>query len=645
MCGIAGYNASPAWVSKYMTEEKSFNVLEQCWLHNEHRGEDAAGYMRIDAVNNKPYVRKKGASATDLLKDQADKRILSPSLVFGAHTRHATIGDARDNVNNHPVEYGQLMVTHNGSISNHEEFKKLVPLIRRDKIGEVDSFAIPIALDTIKDPHDMNEILEVLPKLRGNLAIHAVWKNFPGVSLLARGTTSPLVVRWHPEGFFGYASEEDALHAMILETGMDPNDDEWQHHRFDEHAALIVEYGIPVLWGSYKKAGSIPGFNKLEYFVRRLFQGQQNVLVFEHDDKNAWDAHAAPTLLTENRRTNEVKLIFTSKKGFRSQNTKKELPLKSNTDPLAGLMEADRIYEHKKKPLLYAQYGDVEVIIGQHDGKIKDIYNHQKFQNITRRIISPKEPPAYEADESENFESWLLKSTTKIHSPIKERTEPKFTRKVATPVVRRLPLANNPTGAGVKILDNPQKAKTQPSSPATETKNGQGTCDTSEWPFNPDIITLDYSIGWKDLENYKMHPTSPMGFIEDLECTEHKEIRYSEHKKPEDCENAVLASIGFASCITDVSLWYTIDPSIEVVTRFKNDDVGDKISCYDADGQGCQFEPYLHRQIQIGFDSELIEQVMEILVGEICKYCEMKMFVRSLPKYMEAWTGDKKYVT
>ena len=618
-----------------MNEAKTFNVLEQCWLHNEHRGTDAAGYMRVDAVDEKPYQRKEALSATELLDVQGDDRMLSPSLVFGAHTRHATIGDANDNVNNHPVEYGQLMVTHNGTISNHQDFKKLVPLVRKSDVGEVDSYAIPIALDTIKDPHDMSAILEVLPKLRGSLAFHAVWKNFPGVSLLARGANSPLTVRWHPEGFFGYASEEDALHAMILETGMDPNDSEWRHHRFDEFAALVVEYGIPVEWGSYKKSGAPSGFNRLEYFVRRLFQGNKEILVSEHDDKNAWDATGAPTLLTENRRTGEVKLIFTSKKGFRPKHTKRSLPLKSNSDALASLMEADRIYEHKKKPLLYAQYGDVEVIVGQHDAKIKDIYNHKKFSNITRRVVRQKDVPPYEADETQKFESWVVKSTTKVHAPIKQRTVPKFSRVVAKREVQRLPIARNPISAVVKT-------KTEPSLPHTE-KTGLDICET--WPVNPDVISLDYDVSWTDLDKYAMHPTSPMGFIEDLACPEHSGLRYSVHEKPEDCELAVLASIGFASCISDVSLWYALDPSIEVVTRFKDDESGSKISCYDADGQGCQFEPYLYRQVQIGLSSDLIEQVMEILVGEMCQFCEMKMFVRRLPKYLEAWTGDKNYVT
>jgi hypothetical protein len=136
-----------------------------------------------------------------------------------------------------------------------------------------------------------------------------------------------------------------------------------------------------------------------------------------------------------------------------------------------------------------------------------------------------------------------------------------------------------------------------------------------------------------------------MGWINDNGCPEHANLAYSNHENPTECENALLASIGFASCLNDVTIWEKIDPSIEVVTRFKKNETLGKISCYDAEGYGCQLEPYLFRQVRIGMGPDMVDQVMEVLVGEQCPHCEVKMFVRKLPDYMEAWTGDKSYVS
>ncbi len=650
MCGLAGYNASPAWVKEHMTDGKQFKVLEQCWIHNEHRGTDAAGYFRVDANDDLPYVRKRGMSATEMLDVTKDQQLISPSLVFAAHTRAATQGKAEDNRNNHPVEYGQLLVTHNGTIVNDKMFKHIVPMDKKGDIGQVDSYAIPIALDVVEDPHDIEHILEVLPKLNGSLAFHAIWKNFPGVSLIVRGPRSPLVIRWHPSGIVAYASEEDALFAFIEETGMDPNDPEWEIRKLDEFTALVVEYGVPVKWGSYKKRGWTPSMGKLEYFVKRIFQGDQKRVVVSHDDKNAWDARMEDSLLKHAREGGNTKLIFTAKQGFKDQNTKVALPMSIHQSTYASLIEADKIYEHKNKPLLYAQFGHVELVIGQHDGKVKDVYNHSKYgENVVRRVVETKEVPDNDADKpGMEWDEWLVKSTTKIHSPIKERTVPKTQRKaVHVNSVQGHGRVRNPTKGGVKV--NSSKS-TQASSPATVTNiiaaaKIQREYDPNGWPFPPDVISLKDEVRWVDMQKYETHPTAPMGFLLDQQCQDHKGTVYSAHERPEECEKTVLASIGFASCISDVSLWYEIDPSIKIITRGNLTKKGVDRTCFTAEGRGCDWQGYLWRQVRIGASEMDIAQVMEILVGEICAVCQTKMFIRRLPDYMEAWTGDREYVS
>jgi len=128
-----------------------------------------------------------------------------------------------------------------------------------------------------------------------------------------------------------------------------------------------------------------------------------------------------------------------------------------------------------------------------------------------------------------------------------------------------------------------------------------------------------------------------MTFLQDVLCEPHNAL-YSMHENPAECDATVLASIAFAASITDVTLWYNIDPSIEVVERPSKD------KCRQAINDWCQYEEYLFRQVCIGTNAEGVDEVVEVLQGEQCVRCGSKMFVRRLPLYMEEWTGDKRYV-
>ena len=157
ICGIAGYSTTQKWCDQLIDEDKQYKILEQAWLHNQHRGFDAAGYMGI--TNDDEIVCfKLPEDAVSILTDLEENKETSiePMRTFGTHVRAQTQGDYKDNWNNHPVYFNDVWVVHNGGISNDDEIRKTVK-INQDAIPVVDSVAINIVLSQIKDPHNLDE--------------------------------------------------------------------------------------------------------------------------------------------------------------------------------------------------------------------------------------------------------------------------------------------------------------------------------------------------------------------------------------------------------------------------------------------------------------------------------------------------------
>ncbi len=635
MCGIAGFNASPAWVKSHIDEATQFTILEQAWLHNQHRGRDAAGYFRVDAETHELYTRKAPVPAYEILEDNKAERVLSPALVFGAHTRQATLGDPKDKRNNHPVEYENLIVTHNGTISNHNQYKNSVPINAKAQVGEVDTNAINIALNRLDNPYNMEEIKNQLKGLNGSMAIHAVWKTIPGVSLFARGKSSPLLMRFHPDGFFAYASVDDALYNMILAMGMDPSDPAWETREMEEYAFVVVESGLPILWGSYESSGWQPALNQLKYFVQRIVIGKKQY-THESDNKSHWSAERVDRSLKAARKAKKTDLIYSGKQGFIERKSKVKYPVVATLKPWDKISEADLVYENKDANILYAKYGDIEVIIDSDNSKLLDVFNHAKNPDVRRFAERPKRKDvAVDA----TFEAWLEDATRVMRNPIKKKNDYLYKRhNHANPIMggRKTKKASS---APVKIYDNRGTAIQQ----AQNGETVQGGQDT----FEVDVIDLGMEVHWANLDTYSQSRYEPMAFLNNIQCKEHNEL-YTNHVLPATCDATVLASIAFASCMTDITLWYRIDPTLELVTRKSKSIVEGKevtYMCSDKKGAACSWEQYLHRQVFIGSNDAGYDQVVEVLMGEMCSKCGSKMFIRKLPDYMEWWTGDKRYVS
>jgi hypothetical protein len=105
--------------------------------------------------------------------------------------------------NNHPIHYEDILVIHNGHISNDNEIFKQENLHRN---AEVDSEAIA----ALFQKYGIEKAHIPLGKLDGNFAVAVSDLRQPGTLVLAKGWTSPLYYYEAPEGIM-WASEESVI--------------------------------------------------------------------------------------------------------------------------------------------------------------------------------------------------------------------------------------------------------------------------------------------------------------------------------------------------------------------------------------------------------------------------------------------------
>lgn len=162
MCGIMGYycfgEKRPS--KEHITE--MFSLLET-------RGRDASGFAFID--DGQLTVQKAPIKSSLYVKSDDWKNVILPKIMI-LHTRAATQGSNKNNMNNHPLFNKQgIAIIHNGIIYNDKE---IIPKNQRD--GEVDSEAI-LAVLSSKGKGD--KIKRVFDKLEGSFAFAVISKDEP----------------------------------------------------------------------------------------------------------------------------------------------------------------------------------------------------------------------------------------------------------------------------------------------------------------------------------------------------------------------------------------------------------------------------------------------------------------------------------
>jgi glutamine phosphoribosylpyrophosphate amidotransferase len=215
MCGIAGYCRNTERTS--IPNGRRFGVALSHGI--ESRGRDATGFAWQEQKDDSNVWYSKDAGPATRV---AHRLALPGSGITNllAHTRFATLGGS-DNVDNvHPVVAGPITVTHNGRVENHDELVKLSGL---ERIGEVDSWAIP-ALLCQQEALGADHPTELLELIHGVAAIAWLDANEPGVVHLARLSTRPLTIGWTKRGDLVYSSTRATLALGAAKGGVGVTD-------------------------------------------------------------------------------------------------------------------------------------------------------------------------------------------------------------------------------------------------------------------------------------------------------------------------------------------------------------------------------------------------------------------------------------
>lgn len=216
ICGIGGIHVLNT--QRAPSHIKMEYALDKLALSLNHRGGDATGYVAITNDGHSAW-QKASCDAHTFCRDRRSLPGNVRSLLV--HTRLATQGHQAFPENNHPVRRGSVYVIHNGHVFNDGEiFKKA----NRERFGQVDSEAIAalIAKYGIMKAH------KAMEEISGAAAIAAVDETRPGIMVLARSSSSPLM--FYENGNIAvFASTHDCVREI------------WK-----------ILYGTPPAWNSIK---------------------------------------------------------------------------------------------------------------------------------------------------------------------------------------------------------------------------------------------------------------------------------------------------------------------------------------------------------------------------------------------------------
>lgn len=184
MCGIVGFINREANLKAAEPLTKWFKQALYC---DALRGEHGTGIL---SVNDKGFYHmyKKALNAADFLELSKTKSVLRDSSVFSVgHNRWATQGTHTDD-NSHPFEHGNIVLFHNGTVSNHRSLNK--------PTFDVDSSAVSFMFS------ESDDIKKSIERIEGTYSL--VWYDFLLETLnFARNEDRPM--------FFGYVKDSKSI--------------------------------------------------------------------------------------------------------------------------------------------------------------------------------------------------------------------------------------------------------------------------------------------------------------------------------------------------------------------------------------------------------------------------------------------------
>ena len=232
MCGIVGALTFDAFEKKSderIRTEASIYITTQILQATVERGKDATGISLLWSDGNYSGL-KMGIPSPEFISrfggtEKDFEGILKlwreyPKLmkIFIGHCRKSSVGNSYDNKNNHPLQIGNIIMIHNGTLTNHETiFDKL----DCKRSGDVDSEAIGRLLHHYtnggNEPFTTDMIEEVTRRLAGTYSVLAMSGNNPYQVAQFRDGRPAEMVLVRPLKTVYIASEKKFLENVLFE--------------------------------------------------------------------------------------------------------------------------------------------------------------------------------------------------------------------------------------------------------------------------------------------------------------------------------------------------------------------------------------------------------------------------------------------
>lgn len=200
MCGILGYVKGSVEIEPKLLSQ----VMTRMFISAQSRGRDATGFAYLNTDGHLAVV-KQAVPASQFLDAIRDVDYGKVDIFIG-HTRAATQGSPKDNVNNHPImsKESKMALTHNGMIRSS---------VRLKQDGEVDSEAILRLVE--QKSNVVDGIRHAYKNYHGQAAFAIIGEKFPDKLYLARDG-NPLVLAYVKElDLILYASTEQIIRAGL----------------------------------------------------------------------------------------------------------------------------------------------------------------------------------------------------------------------------------------------------------------------------------------------------------------------------------------------------------------------------------------------------------------------------------------------
>ena len=180
MCGIGGIY-SHNYSDDYARADEAQNLIYDL----RDRGKHASGFTWCPMNGDEVLVHKSPVDAKHFFRTNLiSKKAGNMNRFIMLHTRFTTQGSTRNNFNNHPIVSQNLIVTHNGVISNYDEPSQKFNVKRQ---GEVDSESINIA------PRH-GRVAYTLDTIQGSMSVAWADQKQPEIVNLMTNGRNPLVI-------------------------------------------------------------------------------------------------------------------------------------------------------------------------------------------------------------------------------------------------------------------------------------------------------------------------------------------------------------------------------------------------------------------------------------------------------------------